>query len=75
MTPQTVSDLTYRPPDTVGPTLAVLLGVVALLVAASYPVATATALTGALVGYLAGRFGRRGAARTRSGRSRDGVHA
>lgn len=57
MTPQQVSDMTYHPPDSVGPTLAVLLAIVGLVVAASYPVAAATALSGVVLGYLAGRFG------------------
>jgi hypothetical protein len=60
MTPQQVSDVTYRPPDSVGPTLAVLLAIVGLVVAASYPVATVTALSGVVLGYLAGRFGPQG---------------
>jgi len=63
MTPQQVSDVTYRPPDSVGPTLAVLLAIVGLVVAASYPVATVTALSGVVLGYLAGRFSPRGVGR------------
>jgi len=70
MSPQQVSDLTYRPPDSVWPAFAVLLAVVGLVVAASYPVATVVALAGVVLGYLAGRFGPRVGRSRRSGRAR-----